>query len=343
MFQGHGDDRSNYSQEIMADFSTNVWYGAEPPGLKEHLFAHWELVNRYPEVLGASLTAIIAAHHRLTPENILVTNGSTESIYLVAELFSRARTIVVTPTFSEYADACTRYSHKLIRLPWTDLDILTAARLIFICNPNNPDGALLHDAEALISNNPDCLFVIDEAFIEFTEAAVSLIPLLSRYDNLLVMRSMTKVYAIPGLRLGYLAGNEKLIDALRALKQPWSVNSLALEAGKFIFNGFSNFQLPLGELLSVKTAFIEQLAIFPVRITSGYTHFFLVELPEPVADAPGRRAADLKSFLLKNYGILIRDASNFYGLTDRHFRLATLSREKNELLLGALKEWFKHE
>ena len=106
MLYGHGDNGYRLGGDIIADFSTNVWYGGEPQGLKEHLFRQWRLINRYPEVLGESLAARAAQHHGLNPENILVTNGATESIYLTAQAFSGSRSAIVIPSFSEYGDAC---------------------------------------------------------------------------------------------------------------------------------------------------------------------------------------------------------------------------------------------
>jgi threonine-phosphate decarboxylase len=149
MLHGHGDDRYQYSQEIKADFSTNVWYGGEPAGLKDHLLNNWSVINRYPEPLAETLSARIAQRHQLSPENVLVTNGSIESIYLIAQAWRKAVATIVVPSFSEYEDACRLYNHSIQFLNWENMrpDISTQAGLFFICNPNNPTGAVFPELE----------------------------------------------------------------------------------------------------------------------------------------------------------------------------------------------------
>jgi threonine-phosphate decarboxylase len=150
-----------------------------------------------------------------------------------------------------------------------------------------------------------------------------------------VMRSLTKAYAIPGLRLGYVVAHEELISQLMAIKQPWTVNALAQAAGEFIFDHYDAIQLPVSEILSQKEDFITQLKHNDsIETEESATHFFLCKTMV-------RSAGQLKQFLLDDHGILIRDAGNFRGLSRQHFRVATLSPEKNSLLINALEEWKK--
>lgn len=333
MLEGHGDDGYRFKGNIQADFSTNVWYGGEPAGLKDYLFHRWEKVNRYPEVLAESLAERIANHHRLTAAQILVNSGSTESIYLVAQAFAGARTTIITPAFAEYEDACTRFQHRLRFVNWSDKEVLPESDLVFLCNPNNPTGAVFTDLEQWLLRYPATVFAVDEAFIDFTTALESSINLLDRYDNLIILRSLTKTYAIPGLRLGYVVASPSLINRLKAYKQPWTVNTLALEAGHFIFKHFDTIQIPLSRLLTDKEAFTRELTNLPfLEIEKSQTHFFLVQTKK-------ENAATLKSYLLQKHGLLIRDASNFRDLSSQHFRLATLLPLQNQRLLSALKEW----
>ncbi len=337
MLHGHGDDGYRFNREIVADFSTNVWYGGEPNGLKEHLFERWNLVNKYPEVIGESLSEKIAAHHNLYPENILVNNGSTESIYLIAQLFQKSKSAIVVPSFSEYEDACKLYQHNISFLDWSELnaDLKINADLFFLCNPNNPTGAVFNDFEKLLVNNPQVTFILDEAFIDFTRSITSAIELIKVHKNLIILHSLTKNFAIPGLRLGYVAADKVIIDKLKAYKFPWSVNALALEAGHFIYDRFSTVQIPLKQLLSDKIDFEAGLASAPIKILKSETHFF-------TAESRNGTAANLKSFLIETFGILIRDASNFRGLNENHFRIATLTPEKNQLLISAFEVWNNH-
>ena len=336
MLYGHGDDGYRFGTEIIADFSTNVWYGGEPAGLKEHIFENWYAINKYPEVLAESLADKIAIHHRLSPDNILVNSGSTESIYLIAQAFEKTTISVVAPTFSEYEDAAKLYGHQVNYLNFSELtpETVIKAGILFICNPNNPTGEVFFEFEKLIANNPQTLFVVDEAFIEFTLAIQSNIPLINKYENLIILRSLTKAYAIPGLRLGYIVASALLINKIKQLKFPWSVNTVALEAGKFIFDNYKTIQIPLESLLIEKARFTAILQNASVKVYDSHTHFFLAEISNG-------SATELKKYLLEKHRILIRDAGNFHGLAKSNFRLATLSADKNQLLINALLEWNK--
>lgn len=333
MLEGHGNDAYRFNYTIKADFSTNVWYGAEPAGLKEYLFSKWQSINSYPEVLAESLGELIAVHHDVSAQQVLINSGTTESIYLIAQAFFGKRTTVVVPTFSEYEDACKMNGHTVTYLPWPssedDLPAVTTD-LLFICNPNNPTGANFYSLEKWISLYPATLFIVDEAFIEFTLNLPSAISLTKIYPNLIVMRSMTKTYSIPGLRLGYLIAPELIVQKLKKYKQPWTVNTLALEAGKFIINNFTTCQPPIEKLLADKKDFVELLKKNSnLEVLESTTHFFLVRDKR-------RSAAELKKWLLEKHEFLIRDASNFHGLDKHFFRLATLHHSNNQLLAECL-------
>jgi threonine-phosphate decarboxylase len=337
MLHGHGDDGYRHAYQLVVDFSTNVWYGGEPAGLKDYVFSQWPSINRYPEVLAESLAARVAAHHGVPPAQVLMSSGTTESIYLVAQAWAGRRTTILTPAFAEYEDACRLHSHTLRFLPWEELrpDTLVNSDLVFICNPNNPTGSILTAATvaSLLVANPRTVFVLDEAFIEFTTSVETLIPLLASFDNLLIMRSLTKAYAIPGLRLGYVVASEALITRLTASKAPWTVSALAAAAGNFIFEHFAAVQPPVRQLLADRAAFADQLAqAADLLIEPTHTHYFVVKLPRGTA-------ADLKQWLLARHGLLIRDASNFRNLTPAHFRVSTQRPADNLLLINALREW----
>jgi threonine-phosphate decarboxylase len=149
------------------------------------------------------------------------------------------------------------------------------------------------------------------------------------------MSSLTKTYAIPGLRLGYVLAQEDIISQLIRIKQPWTVNALALAAGDFIFDHFESIQLPVSQLLEDKRTFVQELSqMEALQIYESDTHFFL-------ARTLVRNAAQLKEYLIEKHGLLIRDACNFRGLTRQHFRLATQSPENNQIMVNALREWEK--
>jgi threonine-phosphate decarboxylase len=336
MLQGHGDDAYRYKQEIEIDFSTNVWYGPEPAGLQEHLFARWPVINKYPEVLAESLVQKISQHHNVPSSHLLIANGTTESIYLIAQAYNNTNTTITIPAFAEYEDACRLHNHQVtfVHQAAVNANMRTAEGLFFICNPNNPTGYVFPQLDDLIKANPQTLFVIDEAFIEFTLNVTSLINLTNTCDNIIILRSMTKAFSIPGLRLGYIVASATVIEKLMQYKMPWSVNALAIEAGHFIFDHHSENHLPLAQIFSDKEQLVQQLQELSFTVDESHTHFFL-------AKTPLGTAWQLKEYLIEEHGILIRDASNFRGLTQQHIRLATLTKISNAFLTDAIKEWIQ--
>lgn len=333
MIQGHGDDVYNSPGKIRANFSTNVWYGADPQPLQRLLREKAEVVLHYPEPDARSFRQAVAAYHKLEPAQVIAGNGATELFYLVAHAFAGGGTVLPVPSFTEYEDACALYDHRLIFIRKTECNAIPSeARLMFICNPNNPDGYVWKEEEirALLEGYPEMTLVVDESFIHFAPEAVSACRFLSDYPNLLVVRSMTKSYAIPGLRLGYMLGEAGLIDFITCFKQPWTVNALAIEMGKYLLQQGDRL-LPDARLLRGRqkrfSAAVAELSAF--RPQPSATSFFLIETDYP--------AAALKQYLLEQHGLLIRDASNFRGLNPHYFRVNTLTEEKNNWLIDALR------
>jgi len=333
MIHGHGDDLYRTGGKIKANFSTNVWYGADSVPLCRFLQDRLSVMFHYPEPDAGSFRRVAALYHGVRPENILAGNGATELFYMVAHAFAGSCTLLPIPSFSEYQDACSLYEHRMLFLKSPDISHLPeGGNLMFICNPNNPDGRLWTRQEIcyLLETYPDMILVVDESFVWFAPEAETAIDLIGKYANLLVVRSMTKSYAIPGLRLGYLLGEEKQIKYISRFGQPWSVNALAIEAGKFLLEQ-GEAGLPDAVQLKVRQQeFAAQLARIPgFRPLPSGTSFFLVE-----TDYDSRA---LKKYLLQECGLLIRDASNFRGLNEHYFRINTLTDDKNRLLLNALE------
>ena len=335
MIHGHGDDLYRSEAEVRANFSTNVWYEADTGPLCRFLETRLEKIYHYPEPDAGSFRKIAAEYHGVTPENILAGNGATELFYLVAHAFAGQNTLLPIPSFKEYEDACSLYRHRIAFLSHADLDKLTSdGNLMFICNPNNPDGRIWSEGEirSILTANPNRVLVVDESFIWFAPEAGTAIPLLREYKNLLVIRSMTKCYAIPGLRLGYLLGDEQLVERIARFAFPWSVNALAIEAGKFLLQCGDSMLPDATCLLKRQRQFSAKIAeLSGFRPVESHTSFFLVHAE---ADVPC-----LKQRLLEKHGLLIRDASNFRGLDNHYFRINTLTDFKNNLLLEALKLW----
>ena len=338
MIEGHGDDAYRYKNPIRADFSSNVLYGPLDAGLRAHLQEKVGTVTHYPEASAQSLQAVAAEAYGVASDQVLVTNGVTEAIYLAAQAFRHLKTAtILTPTFAEYEDACLLHGlgiHLLSRDGLTP-DTRLPDGLVFLCQPNNPTGAALSSdhLHRLLHGHPDAVFVIDESYIEFTQAATSLLPHRGDHPNVLVLRSLTKSCRIPGLRIGFAIGHRSLVSRLREYKMPWSVNRLAIEAGLYVFGHPQQFCPPLRQLLADTAAWRAELrSATGWRVYDTDTHYFLVETPAAFT------AAALKLHLISRHGLLIRDAANFKGLTPCHFRIACQSPEDNRLLTEALRE-----
>jgi len=336
MINGHGDDLHQYDNKIEHNFSSNVYYKGCPPSLINKLQNTFNHIENYPSPLASELNLLAADYFKLDKGQFLFTNGATEAFYLIAQNSIGKTATIVRPTFSEYEDACRINKVETQYISWNEIETAKfTTDLAFICNPNNPNGFTLSkpSIKRTLQAFPNTHFIIDEAYIEFTNVIESALPLIKNYKNLSIVRSLTKTFAIPGLRLGYLVTNSDYINQLLKIKMPWTVNSMSIEAGKFIFNNYSSLSFDVSTLLNetkeFKTAIdnIDYLEVVP-----GSTTYFLVKLKKG-------KAADLKKYLIEFHQILIRDATNFNGLEGQYIRLSVQSKSTNALLIAALKKW----
>ncbi len=335
MIYGHGDDYFNFNG-IRANFSSNVNPSGINSGLQAYMKACIEKLNVYPEPLAETLAALIEQRKGLPEGSVLVTNGAVEAFYLLASVSEKKKSLIYTPSFSEYEDACKMYGHSIVFRGNDSFpeELKTDFDSIWICNPNNPDGKIFDSRtiEKQASGNPGTLFVVDEAYAEFTDKVISLEKAAPFLPNMVIVRSLTKRFSIPGLRLGYLVCSPPGIKKLQKKLMPWRINTLALEAGKYCFSDHysDNFNLRglLDESRRLQTAInkIEGFSACPSQ-----TSFFLVKGPV--------KASVLKRELAEKSGILIRDASNFRGLSKNHFRISTQLTEENNRLTEALMTW----
>ncbi len=338
MLRGHGDDGYAQPTEIKHDFSSNVCREALPEGLLEHLRQGLEGLSHYPEPASESLRATIARHEGVTPASVLVTNGATEAIYLAAQAFPKRISYVLQPTFSEYADACRLYGHQLRSIRRLD-EVGEDATMAWLCNPNNPTGTVIPREVLLelVVAHPKVIFVVDQSYEAFCREPLLTVGEAVGYGNLLLLHSMTKQYALPGLRLGYLTGAEQLVSKVERMLQPWSVNVMAQRAGMFVLEErfkrkekrgamFADEYLRETQRLWAAVADIDGMEPLPTT-----TNFFLVRLERPCG-------GELKAWLAER-GILIRDASNFEGLDGHYVRMAAQRPDENNLLIEKLREW----
>lgn len=334
MINGHGDDLHLYNRKIKYNFSSNVYYKGCPPELLAEISSAAHMIQSYPSPAAEELNEAASRKFQLNRDQFLFTNGATEAFYLITHAFSGMSAAIVAPTFSEYEDACKIHGldyHLVSKTTLKPKDY----QLVFICNPNNPDGSIIPTQELsrLIEAASSTIFVIDEAYIEFTDQIESIIPLIKRLENLIVVRSLTKAFAIPGIRLGYVIASSTIITQLLTKKMPWSVNALAIHSGLLVFEHYNHWLFNVEELLEETRKFIQELsAISWLKVKPSHTSYFLVELKKGTASI-------LKDYLVTQHGILIRNANNFKKLHGEHIRLSIQYQEAQNVLIQALRNW----
>lgn len=339
MIYGHGDDLYRYGGRVRTNFSSNICQNADLGALKRHLAARLDVIGNYPEPAPLSLEKALAGEQGVDEDNVIVTNGATEAIYLIAQNNAMRWgadchiNIIPQPTFSEYADACRACGSRI-----SDGTAATAGRkVVWLCNPNNPTGSVKPAVELLseIDARPDVLFVIDQSYEHYTNE-----PMIADKDvavrrNIILLHSMTKRFCIPGLRLGYAMACRETINELRRLRRPWSVNALAVDAGLFLVSSGAVVIPPLDEYLAEAQRLNRELGMIDgITVVPTKTNFML-------ASIEGHTAAELKEFLVARYGLLIRDASNFSGLDTSYFRVAAQDRRADDMLIEAIKDFLK--
>ena len=321
MIEGHGDDLYRYNN-IKMNFSSNIYAGTDLSALEAYLCTRLDVVRSYPEPSAVSLEQMIAHECGISPDEVMVTSGAVDAIYLIAQAYRYEGSCrIMQPTFREYEDACRVFGYQERK----------DGALCWLCNPNNPTGDVMAADEVLAFAERHRLLIVDQSYEDYTMA-----PLLQPVDvvgrdDIILLHSMTKRYAVPGLRLGYITASAKVINRLREQYRPWAINALSLEAGKWLVQRGETAIPDLTSYLAETQRLHAMLnEIDGIEAQQTQTNFFLCTITSATA-------AELKEYLAHEHGILIRDASNFTGLTPHHFRIATQSPAENDALVTAIR------
>ncbi len=335
MIFGHGDDTYRYGDKVKINFSSNIYQKADLRGLEEYLSQHLDAIRHYPAPVAQELEEMIANKLGVPQGMVMVTSGANEAIYLIAQLYHGWASVIPQPTYHEYEDACKMFGH-LISYDRTDnLEILPQDRIYWICNPDNPTGNVILKPllMRIIKQNSRYLYVLDQSYADYTIQKVIKAKDIVNCYNAIIIRSLSKKYCIPGLRLGYLVASPIIIDRLRQIRQPWTVNTLAIEAGKYLMEHnpkvLPDMHIYLTEAQRLKS---ELQNIEGLMVMDTFTHYMLVNIDWATS-------LELKNWLIEHHGILIRDASNFHGLDDHCFRVAAQMPDENDALIAAIKEY----
>ena len=331
--------------EKIIDFSASINPLGMAPGVREALTGSFERLLHYPDKGAAELKESLAAYHGVSAGEIAVANGSTELIHLLPRVVDGGRGLIVAPAFAEYGFALERSGWQVdylnlesgtgfaLSLPELQEKLAAGYDMLFICNPANPTGALIPKADVQgiieLCRKSGTFLVLDEAFIDFCEVE-SAKHLIRQCQRAVLLRSMTKFFAIPGLRLGYAIAAPETIDAIASLQDPWSVNTAAQVAGIASLGAAAYCEWTRNYIDQERDHLAAGLAGLPgLKVFPGRANYLLVEI------CNGLTAAQLRSRLVQK-GLLIRDCGNFQGLDGRFFRVAVRLRGENDLLLNEL-------
>jgi len=327
------------------DMSSNLAPFGPAPGVREALLARLDEIAYLPETGSESLCDCLGAKYNRGREEILAGNGTTEFIFGLPVGLRPRVGVVVNPSYGDYRLACSWAGVEMLDFnldPAVDfvLDlsklagILQGDELVFLCNPNNPTGALtpsrqLHE---FIARHRASHFLVDEAYLPFTgeESLLDLPPL----DNLLVLQSYSKIFCIPGLRLGFMVGPAGLLARLRKRSKPWGVNRLAQVAGEYLCRHADAYVTEVASFIDGERKIVaEQIAKLPgVKVVPGRANFLLVRLGD------GRLGAGELRHRLLERRFIIRNCANFTTLDEHYFRLSLKDSATNRRCLAALTE-----
>ncbi|MFX3635555.1 MAG: threonine-phosphate decarboxylase CobD [Candidatus Pristimantibacillus sp.] len=350
---GHGGDLRTAEENFglpadqYIDYSSNMNPFGPPPSVKQTLLRYADEIGRYPDPAVRGLRSKLAKLHQIDEQSILIGNGAAELIDLVVRSIQPKVTGLTYPCFAEYGDAVHKTGGQISPI-WLSADHAfelteenmpfsspNAAEFYMIGSPNNPTGQLVNPELIMKLVHSGATVVVDEAFIDFVpdEVNYTLIEEASVNNRLFVIRSMTKFYAIPGIRLGYIVGAKERIAELKRLQVPWSVNSLAQQIGESVLEAKEFARLTLDWLVEERPWLTDQLEKLGMTVNPSSANYVLVRLP----DRQGLTAARLQHDM-GLLGVLIRDASHFPGLDDRYCRFAIKHRADNARLLSALTD-----
>lgn len=331
--------------EQLHDFSASINPLGMSSMVRKSLICSLDSLVHYPDTSHKELKQALAEYHSLSANHFTISNGSTELIYNLPAMLPGKKALIISPSFSEYVRALNQHhweaehfiltpeSHFSIDTGKLELALAKGIDVLFICNPGNPNGGL-YPQRVIEKIYSICLstgtfLVLDEAFMDFSEEA-SAKRMIVHSDNAVILRSMTKFFGIPGLRLGYAICNKTFAEHLDSMGGPWSVNSLALAAGVAALKDSMHNMESLEYIRQERRTMCERLGQFSqIRLYPSSTNYLLVEIKGDMT------SGELKERLL-SHRILIRDCASFMGLSNKFFRIAIRTGDENKKLLECL-------
>lgn len=354
----HGSDIEQIEKYYGIPKESIVRFGANvnPLGLSDSvqrsLSEHLDIITSYPDRDYKSLRKVIASYCDTDMDYVVTGNGSTELISLLISQRNARHALVIGPTYSEYERELSltggRMSHYYLkedqdfRLDMEDLEnaLTDDMDFLILCNPNNPTSSALTQNElrslAKLCKKRNIFIMIDETYVEFAPSVeeITAVPLVSDFDNLMILRGVSKFFAAPGLRLGYgVTSNRRFLDELKRHQNPWSLNSIGAYAGELMLQDTDYISRTRELILSERSRCLAALKEFRyVKIYPAYGNFILIKICKD----------DITSFDVFEHaikqGMMIRDCSSFEGLPGEYVRFCIMNPEENTRLLGCMAE-----
>ena len=328
------------------DFSASLNPLGPPPAALAAYRETAGLIAQYPPTYSDELASRLARRHRVAPDQVVVGNGATHLIYLLARKLGARRPFIVVPTFSEIANAmlaagtqpyailAERARGFAIGPAEAAAALAQGADAIFIGRPNSPTGAMLSvaDAAAIAARceRHGCWCVFDEAFVDFVGKEHSAISLVTRNPRLVVLRSLTKIFAIPGLRVGYLIAERETAGRIRAACEPWSVNVAAAQVALSCLDVGDEYAERSRGLIAAEREYLSDAlaAMEGIGVFASAANFLMFEVGNE------RRPGSFARHIL-THGMTVRDLRALPGCGPGMYRIAVRLREDNERLIAS--------
>lgn len=336
----HGGDI--YRNEVILDFSVNINPLGMPEGVENALCQAIKNCNSYPDIEAAKLKKQMASMFAIPEKFLLFGNGASELFMGILHAIRPKKVLLPIPSFYGYEYAAKAVESEIVYIPLREedaflpkedfLEALTEdIELLFLASPNNPTGRLLDKSYLKkvleICEEKNIIVVLDECFIEFCGNAYSMLSEIDQYKNLLLVRAFTKIYAIPGVRLGYLIGsNTTLLENIARQLPEWNLSTFAQEAGISCLNQWDYLEKTINIVKQERAFLSEKLKELGIQVFESEANFLLIH-----------SEVDLYEKLLHR-GILIRNCENFNGLSKGYVRIAVKLRNENETLWKAIGE-----
>lgn len=353
----HGSDieiiakKYNMSVDSIIPYGSNVNPMGMSPMAREALLENVDAISSYPERDYNTLREHISNYTKALPENMILGSGTSDLIRLTFETVKPERTLIIGPTYSEYERMAKLAGSEVDKFMLQNLDdfeldvdmfikrLNDTIDMLIICNPNNPTSKLISkvDLDTILDTclDHDIFVMIDEAYMEFVKDAelATAIPLTKKYDNLIVLRSVSKFFAAPGIRFGYaITANSDFLEASDNAKTPWNVNTFACVAG-IMFEDEHYINLTRSLIQTERNLIYSAMSTRKtIKVFKPDANFILIKLLKE-----GQTAADVFDYCI-NKGLMIRDCTDYEGLGNQYVRFCFLKPEQNDTMVNTILE-----